>query len=221
MKSLVLAHRRSDSHTAAFDAHTQSLPGGLETLVGPVSPDAAGSLDRELGTVGPAIFPIGLDILVDCGRLLSGAPGQHGIVKAADHVIVVSRADGAGLAHALWTLDAVRGLGIVGASSFVVVGPSQFRAKEIERVREGFMGTIPLDDKSAAMACGSPGNSKRFAQSNLVASARDLVNQLFGLPAIRHKRQNLPGDDGPFPSLNVDVPGSELALSGERGVETK
>jgi hypothetical protein len=187
MTSLALAQRRSERWDATFDLHLQSLPGGLEVLVGPVTPDAASSLDREFASAGAAMFPREIDLLVDCGRVLSSAPGQQEIVKAADYVIVVSRPDAAGLAHALWTLDIVRNL-TEGVSSLVVVGSLQFSIGEMERVfGTRLLGAIPRDEKSAAMACGAPGRSRRFARSDLVTSARHLVDQILSPRAIGHE----------------------------------
>lgn len=178
MTSLVLAHRRSEQSEATFDPHVQTLPGGLEVLAGPLNPDAASSLDRELGAVGLGVFPQAIDVLVDCGRILTVAPGQQEVLKAADHVVVVTRPDAAGLAHTLWTLDVVRNL-TKGTSSVVVVGSSRFRAGEIEQAFQAKMvSVLPFDEKSAAMVCGSPGKTKRFARSSLVVSARRLVDRL-------------------------------------------
>ncbi len=179
MTSLVLAHRHLEHSKATFDAHVQRLPGGLEALVGPVNPDAATSLDRELSSAGTAIFPSPVDILVDCGQLLSGAPGQREILRGADQVVVVTRPDAAGLAHAQWTLDVVRNVATGASPSFVVVGPGDFSVGEIERAfPSSFLGAIALDRRAAAMACGTPGQPRRFARSGLVASARRLVDRL-------------------------------------------
>ncbi len=183
MASLVLANRRPESRVAKFDDHVQRLPGGLEALVGPVSPDAASSLDRELAEAGHVIVLEGVDMMIDCGRMLADAPGQRVVLKAADHVVVVTRADAAGLAHTLWTLDVARSLVTTGTISFVVVGPSQFQVKEIEQAFQAIhLGTIPLDEKAAAMACGMPGKPSRFARSSLVASARGLVDRILSSP---------------------------------------
>lgn len=162
-----------------LDVHVQALPGGLEVLVGPVTPDASSSLDRELGAVVPTIFPEGIDILVDCGRILPGAGGQSGILKLADQVVVITRPDAAALADAQWTLDLVRNLTTKGTCSVAVVGPSPFRVAEIEHALQArVLGPVSFDHKSAAMACGSPGKPHRFAKSVLVASARSLVDQI-------------------------------------------
>jgi hypothetical protein len=151
----------------------------LEVLVGPVSHDASNALDRELSTLGRAIFPAELDILVDCGRVLSAARGQQEILKAADQVVVIARPDEAGLAHAQWTLDLVRSLTLKNATALAVVGPSPFGVREIElALQASLVGVIPFDNQAAAMACGTRGKPNRFARSNLVASTRNLVDRL-------------------------------------------
>ena len=194
MTSLVLAHRRAGKSHSAFEVHQQRLPGGLEALVGPVNPDAAGSLDRELAAVGPGIFPVEGDVLVDCGRILSAAAGQQGTIKAADRVVVVTRPDVAGLAHAMWALDVVRGLRTQGMCSIVIVGSGDFPSREIEQaIGSRLLGTIPLDEQSAAMVCGSPGNPRRFARSPLVESARRLVDRILKQPEVDKESPVTPG----------------------------
>jgi len=151
-----------------------------------VNPDAALSLDRELGLVSPAVFPDEVDMLVDCGRILSGAAGQQRILTGAAEVVVVTRPDAAGMAHTLWTLEVIRSLTTKGTSSVVVVGPSEFHPKEMEQAFQApILGNLPLDHRSAAMACGIPGKTKRFARSRLVSSMRLLVDRLAGEHGIR------------------------------------
>jgi len=228
MASLILANRRSDSPVATFADHVQPLPGGLEALVGPVSADAASSLDRELAVAGPAVFPDGVDTVVDCGRILADAPGQREILNAAEHVVVVIRPDAAGLAHALWTLDVVRTIVTAGSIFPVVVGSSPFQVKEIEQALEApLVVAIPFDEKSAAMACGSPGKPKRFARSSLVASVRRLVERILqasdpgcGVPGgteFSHEHQALGLSDTP----PLADPRFERNGSRERGVDLR
>jgi len=218
MTSLVLAHRRPERSNASFDMHLQHLPGGLETLVGPVNADSAGTLDRELGTTGPGIFPAGIDILVDCGRFQSGASGQQGILRTADWVVVVTRPDAAGLAHTLWTLEVIRSLDTTGTCAVVAVGSNEFPARQIEQtLRTMLLEVVPLDPGSAAMACGAPGKSSRFARSSLVAATRHLVDLLLKEPAadpgsLDDDRSDEPRDD----SFSLAV-GLELAGSRDQG----
>ena len=99
--------------------------------------------------------------------------------EAADHVVVIARPDAAGLAHAQWTLDLVRNLTTKNVTALAVVGPSPFAVREIESaLQASLVGAIAFDDQAAAMACGLRGKPNRFARSNLVASTRNLVDQL-------------------------------------------
>ena len=179
MTSLVIAHRHREHAEPSFSVHLQSLPGGLEVLVGPVNPDASGSLDRELSIVGTAIFPKEVDILVDCGRVLGGTAGQQEILQSADRVVVVSGPELADLAHAQWTVDLIRDLVHDAKPSLVLVGSGRFGSAEIEQaLHVPPLAVIPHDENSAAMVCGSPGKAKRFARSALVDAARQLVDRL-------------------------------------------
>jgi len=188
----------------------------LEALVGPVNPDAAMSLDRELGVVSPTVFPEEVDVLVDCGRILSGAAGQQRIVTAADEVVVVTRPDAAGMAHTVWTLDAVRSLTTKETSSVVVVGRSQFHPKEMEQAFQApILGHLPLDHRSAAMACGIPGKTKRFARSGLVSSMRLLVDRLSGEHGIRGEHQRRGADETSIDST-LDASRSPAVAWGEQ-----
>ena len=193
MTSLVLAHRHRDQAEPSFDTHLQSLPGGLEVLVGPVSPDASSSLDRELTAVGAGIFPKSVDVLVDCGRVLGGRVGQQELLQSADRVLVVSRSEIADLAHARWTLDLVRDLARDAPVSLVLVGSNRFSSAEIEQALQAPpFGVIPLDADSAAMVCGAPGRAKRFARGALVGAARELVGRLS--PPIKRSKANFGGE---------------------------
>ncbi len=227
MTSLALAHRRPEESDTAFGHHLQSLPGGLEVLVGPVTPDAAGSLDREVASVGTGMFPHEMDVLIDCGRVLSGSLGQQQILKEAEHVIMVARPDAAALAHASWTLDILRSLR-VGVTSFVVVGPIQFPVSEMEKVfRARLLGAIPHDEKSASMVCGTPGRRRRFARSSLVKSARNLADQLLSgsivcqEPVRRMAASRVDDVGGLVHRAASTTSASWLATSGELGADVE
>ena len=178
MTSLVVEARRREASTA-LDAHLQQLPGGLETLVGPVSPDAASSLDRELRAVVGPVLSQPVDLLVDCGRLLRSAMGQAAAVTSSDHVVVVMRADAASVPHAHWALETVRGMAPGARRWLVSVGADPFARGEIERLLGcPLLGSVPDDRAGAAMACGVPGGHRSFARSPLVAAARRVVRCL-------------------------------------------
>jgi hypothetical protein len=149
-------------------------------LAGPVNPDAARSLDKELGIVGRAVFAFGEDVLIDCGRVTPGAGGQREAIRAADHVITVLRPDTAGIAHAHWALHAVEPLAPAAELSLVIVGGSgTFKAHDIERaLGVGVLGEIPFDSKAASLASGMPGSHRAFARSAVIAAARHIIRRL-------------------------------------------
>jgi MinD-like ATPase involved in chromosome partitioning or flagellar assembly len=188
MTSLVISGRRSTG--TGLDAHAQRLPGGLEVLVGPVNPDAARSLDRELGLVGSSLSSVAADVVIDCGRLDLSAAGQADAMRTSDHVAVIVRPDAAGLAQAHATLAALQiSWGSV-QPWVVVMGSSPFDAGEIESLLGvPILGTVPLDHAAAAMACGRPGRARAFSRSPLVQAARHIVEELdgHGAPQLMHR----------------------------------
>jgi hypothetical protein len=175
MTSLVLAARQATASNPPFAAHLQSLPGGLEILVGPVSVEAAGALDRELARIGPDVLSSEVDILADCGRLVPGAPGQKDIVARADVLLFLLRPDVAGLAHAHGVFSRLACLA-PSRHYVVMVGGGSFDIGEVREVLGAeVIAVVAHDPQAAAMACGEPGRSKTFARSRLVGSVRALV----------------------------------------------
>jgi MinD-like ATPase involved in chromosome partitioning or flagellar assembly len=179
MTSLVLARRQeSSAGDASLVPHTQSLPGGLEVLVGPVGADSATALDHELAKVSGPVFPAD-NALVDCGRVIPGAPGQRRMLAQADRVLVVSRSDASGLGHARWALDRIRALDRTGITSLILVGEGQFGVRDASSALGiEVLEAVPDDPSAAAVACGAPGKAREFARSRLVASARRIVDRI-------------------------------------------
>jgi hypothetical protein len=179
MTSLVLAVRSGGQDARQLDVHVQALPGGLETLVGPCHPEAARLLDREIGGTGSSIFPGGVDVLVDCGRIIEGSPGQGALLAGADRVLVIGRTDAASLVHSHRIIDRLRPYGGHARCSFVAVGSSPFGAQEIERALDtDIAATIPIDHGAASIVCGVPGRPKTLARSGIVNAAKDVVGRL-------------------------------------------
>jgi hypothetical protein len=179
MTSLILSTRRDQG--APFESQVQVLPGGLEVLVGPVSPDGAHRLDRELHDAGVAIsFSVPADLIVDCGRLDPFAIGQRAVIGVADHVVLLVRPDGAGIAHARAAVASLGELrGGARQSWFVEVGPSPFDDCDIARViGVSKAGSLPLDHVAAAMVCGCPGPPRMLARSGLVHATRRIADVL-------------------------------------------
>ncbi len=178
MTSLVLADRQSASCQLDYRAHTQSLPGGLDVLVAPAGADSAAALDHELGRLPSDLISAPCDLIVDCGRLLSGAVGQEKMIREADRVLLLVRPDVTGIAHAQWAAERLGQLSNLRVSA-VLVGSGAFRPEELgTELGIKVIGTVAFDPPAAHIACGEPGSSKAFIRSPLVASAREIVRLL-------------------------------------------
>lgn len=179
MTSLILSTRRAQD--APFESHVQFLSGGLEVLIGPLSPEGARSLDRELAAVGiAATFSVSVDLIVDCGRLDPSSLGQRALILSADHVILLVRPDGAGIAHARAAVSSLTESNDRERSHwFVEVGPTPFDECDVAGViGVPRAGTVPLDPVAASMVCGFPGRPRVLARSGLVYAARRIANLL-------------------------------------------
>jgi MinD-like ATPase involved in chromosome partitioning or flagellar assembly len=178
MTSLVLTDRQGAVGTTDYRAHVQQLPGGLDVLVAPPGPDSASALDRELGVTASDLIPPDCDLLADCGQLLPGAAGQEKMIRAADDVILLVRPDVTGIAHARWATMRIRALS-TSVASVVLVGAGAFTTAEVaEELDVHVVGVVPFDPGAALMACGSPGTTRRFIRSGLVAFAREMAAAL-------------------------------------------
>ncbi len=145
-----------------------------------MSADAALALDRELGGQGANVFPLGIDVIADCGRLLPDAPGQTAMLQTADVVLFLLRPDVSGLAHAFSAFRRLRSETAPNPRALlVVVGRGPFAVAEVQETLDAEVaGVVPIDKEAAALASGEPGNPRRFARSRLVASVRRIVDQV-------------------------------------------
>ncbi len=174
MTSLVLAHRQDPEREPQFSSHVQCLPGGLEVLVAPVSADSAVTLDRELGLVGATALGTVNDVLVDCGRLIQGAPGQGALLQSADLVLLVFRPDVSGVAHVESLIDNLGILTVERHRKLVLlpVGHSTFSTRDVQ---DAFgvevLEAAPIDSRAALTLSGAPGSPRTFARSALVSWA--------------------------------------------------
>lgn len=175
MTSLVMTERQGGLGATDYRAHVQQLPGGLDVLVGPPGPDSASALDRELGVTTSDMSRFDCDVLADCGQLLPGAVGQEKMIRAADHVILVVHPDVAGVAHARWATTRISALS-PSVASVVLMGAGVFTTAEVaEELNITVVGVVPFDPGAARMASGSPGTTRRFVRSGLVAFAREMA----------------------------------------------
>jgi hypothetical protein len=89
--SLAVALRRGLELGQAWE-HTQKLHGGLDLLVGVVTPEQGAGLDPLWGPVGAALAQLpDADTIADCGRI--GVAGPHyDLLAQASLVVLVTRA---------------------------------------------------------------------------------------------------------------------------------
>lgn len=194
MTSLVLAHRQGLTDGSVLDAHTQRLPGGLEVLPAPVGAEAATALDRELGIVGTSPLLGRADVIIDCGRIISGASGQRALIQGAGLVILVVRPDVAGVANAQALVERVRAYSATIPLVAVPAGTAVFTNAEIqEAIGTELLEQVPVDPKAAATLGGMPGSSRVFGRSRLVSWARRQTVLICGMLDSLSKAPDLPG----------------------------
>ncbi|HEV2360784.1 MAG TPA: hypothetical protein VGS21_03690 [Acidimicrobiales bacterium] len=177
MTSLVAELRqRRDRESHSLRPHTQTLPGGLEVLCGPIGSDAGTVLDSAVGVVGLEGVPG--DVLVDCGRLGSHFTGQQRIVRTAKRLILLLRPEASSLAHGRWVVERLathHPSGLAGVA-LAVAGSGAFSPPDIARtLGVELLGVVPRDRAAAAMLRGEPGARRALARSALVVAAKKLA----------------------------------------------
>jgi len=185
MSTLAMALRHSDRETClSLDRHVQRLPGGLEILCGPVGADAGHVLDTAVATLD--WDSLGIDSIVDCGRLGAQLAGQQGAIRSAHRVVLLARPDASSIAQCRWALSRLAALrpSQLGAISLLIAGPGVFDPVDIaETLGVELLGVIPHDPEAAAVLRGEPGANRAFARSALVTSASALAAALTEAPA--------------------------------------
>jgi MinD-like ATPase involved in chromosome partitioning or flagellar assembly len=177
MTSLVL-QARQDREQTDYRLHVQTLPGGLNVLVGPTGTDSALTLDHELARSSAGFISTETDVVIDCGRLVPNATGQARMISQAQRVILILRSDVPGMAHARWATERIRELTGF-RPSVVTVGTNGYSASEVSQVIDvDILGTLPWDPRGAQMASGGPGTSKEFKRSPLIAFSRTILGRL-------------------------------------------
>jgi hypothetical protein len=169
--SLAAAARHSPDGRLLWQ-HTQRLPGGLPVVLGPAGGNQARAALAQLaaddgGVLRRAADRAGTAVIADCGRFADDGCVAE-VVRAADAVLVLSRAQDDALSH-LATLLA-RPPGWLRHSLFVVVGDGYPTAEIAEGLGVEVLGRIPDDPKGAAALTGRPGRRSAPAQSALLRS---------------------------------------------------
>ena len=179
MTSLVLAQRQEPMNRADIAAHVQCLTGGMEVLVAPVGSESAANVDRELGRVGLASLHDAGDLIADCGRLATTAPGQMEILRNADRVLAVVRPDVGGLARTRALVERIHEVAEDAEVLLITVGPSSFTPHEVRQIVEvERLESVPLDPRAAAILAGAPGVVRSFARSPLILWARRNIDSI-------------------------------------------
>ena len=188
MTSLVLDARHSTSAlTLQMHDHVQTLPGGLEVLVGPSGAGASRTVDSQLPECLNRLFDQRtddsetlVDLVLDCGRIQLGATGQVAALAASDHVLVVARPTVESVASTRWIADRLsRGHTEGSSAALVLIGHGAVPSGEAASLLDlELLSVVPEDQVGAAAMRGEAVRPGRLARSALVSSARALVARL-------------------------------------------
>ncbi len=134
----------------------------------------------------PALAGLGVDVLVDCGRLLPDAPA-NAVLQAADLVLLVTRPTVEEIAHLERRLGALEEDGRTTGVALVGEAPYDRRTVEGRLTADGLrapvLGVLADDPEAASVLCGRPSRRRaaarsQLARSYLVRSARELAETL-------------------------------------------
>ncbi len=175
--SLAAAGRRGLSPQQVL-RHCQQLADRTPVLVGPTSPDRAGSalatlggqLDGALGALSQ------FDVLADCGRLDGRSPTLR-LLGACRCVLLVVEPTVEGVAHLASRLPGLRLP--AGRHALICIGDRPYRAAEVARALDlPLLGVMAWDPKgAAALAEGHPERRGPLLRS-AAALAASLLDQL-------------------------------------------
>lgn len=188
MTSLMLDARHTNLESIQIRNHLQTLPGGLEVLVGPTGAGASRTVDSQLSGCLERLLEHRsedsealIDLVLDCGRILPGAPGQVAAIAAADHVLVIARPTVDSVASTRWIAERLSRGDAEGASaSLVLVGDGPVPSLQAaSALGLELIATLPHDRIGSAALRGDSVRPGRLARSVLVSCARSLVRTLF------------------------------------------
>jgi cellulose biosynthesis protein BcsQ len=187
MTSLMLNARHTNFGSIELRDHLQTLPGGLEVLVGPTGAGASRTVDSQLSGCLDRLLehrtedsePLN-DLVLDCGRILLGAPGQVAALAAADHVLVIARPTVEAVASTRWIAERLsRGNSEGASASLVLVGDGPVPSSEAaSALGLELIAIVPEDRIGSTALRGDSVRPGRLARSTLVSCARSLVVKL-------------------------------------------
>ena len=161
--------------------HVQTLPGGLEVMVGGSSVEEIDAIEGRWASIGALLDALPqADVIADCGRLHSGTPVED-VLAHATALLVLTRPTVDGVAHLRSRLASLQ----VDVPLYVAVvtGAGDRRsAREVQSVLNDaelpvtVLGNIAYDPAGAGTLAGEW--SGKLNSSPLMRSARELAHQL-------------------------------------------
>ncbi len=182
---------RHQVRAESLRGHLQRLPpGDVPVLLGVQTFEQAVALGNVWTLLPRALADLGVDVLVDCGRLQPNAPTEQ-LVNAADVTVLVAQPTVEEIAHLEWRLEVLERSGRQAAVVLAGEAPYDRRAVASRLAADGLqapvLGVLADDPQAASQLCGRPGRrrSSALARSYLVRSARELADRLVDRLAAR------------------------------------
>lgn len=215
MVSLATSSRGvAGGHRRVWD-HVQQLEGSLPVLVGPPAPEQAEAMGGAWGTIADLLSNLTdpdethgagvsreVDVIADCGRLLSRSSAAAAVLQRADLVVLVTRPTVSGVAHARHGLGVAArvmnetprsGSGLDRVTVLVVDDPSspgsrkahQRQVSDVLKETPGLqdvpvVGVLAHDPRTAAALTGMSPSGRGLDRSPLLKTARDVAATLVG-----------------------------------------
>jgi len=186
--SLGAAVRRGSTEVQLAD-HVQMLAGGLEVLVGVVSPSQVQGLGPAWQHLARSLRAVpGRDVIADCGRLMPGSATVP-VLQNADALLLIARPTVEGLSHLrerirgfaevlqLGTYDAVPvGVALVTSYRDTRVAGEVQAILDRARLQATVLGILAEDEKAAEAI--RTGDGRKARSSLLLRSAAELAERL-------------------------------------------
>lgn len=170
---------RYNLNTDKLFEHTQKLPGGLDVMVAPDSPELVRNvLNTSAQGIAEALNKNSeLVAVVDCGRVQTSSPSME-LCKVADFVILVSRPEPEKLIPASYLLKELKDKNKSLKVGWALIGNTPYTSVNVEK-KFGIQvfGTI-ADDKKGAKILQNGGSSKKLAKSKLLKTIMKMAQNL-------------------------------------------
>lgn len=194
LTTLAAGARAGSPEPFAIEAHQQELPGGVEVIVGPASPESATALWRSSGPrVASTLADVAhtMPVLVDAGRLSPVAPTAS-LLEVADLLVVVVRP----ILEDLHALVARTQSFRSHAARLVVlmVGEQPYGPADVaEQLGVQVIGVLASDPRAADALAGRAWMSRGLRRSSLARSARSVAERLVqSAPQGLHSTESVP-----------------------------